>query len=1439
MGIFKGLQIAVDFGYTLGFKKKLELRKKIVENGGVVSFIVTKKCHFVVTSDPEKCQVSSKSRMALKYGLPVLRLDYIWDCLQAESLLPKESYIVGGKSKFLDFKSGKISALNPPEKSKAYTSKQVFSPRTIKIWRHGDDAQPHFDEESYEVAKYCIFFGQNKVMKCQTAYIIELHSCLASKPSSDRSMDEIVKSQALFRIVYQHGNLKDLDEGKVCHTEFRYVPLAEQALACYAMLYDEVEKKPDVFKQVGPVRGIGSQKLQQLMAQSYYLNVGCPSEVKEFVEHIWQEAMSEVTEVIGDLKAIRLEQVEKAEAIILKIREAVASSSEESKIQSLFSQFYSTLKHRNENSDVKESERKKWCMKKKDMCQLIKDMISVNEITNFQERAYTDSKYAALRCQITSLTNDKRQEIEELVRASMDIPKNLSVLNVFEVWRQVEDSNFRYDLENKRLLFHSSKTENFVGILSRGLLLPRVIVDVMGGSRTDEGSLGCGIYFASDSNTSVKYSTPSKTKGSRFLLINEVALGEVKDYVTHDSTLVAPPPGYNSVHGVSRKWDKSSQFEDDEYVVYCVNQQRVRYLVEFMVMGDELKPPLEITENDSAMLCDAVENTNLNDVSGISDPLLKVKPGLIGNNAQVELKGVHIRAKLIDLAAQVIVLQEYYNNSSESVEAKYVFPLDDNAAVCGFEAFINGKHIIGEVKEKEVAHKEYKEAISQGHGAYLMDQDEETPDVFTVSVGNLPPGACVLIKITYVAELQVEEELISFKLPATVAPWKEDSALKYSTQEELKSHKMVSANTTVQVAVEMPFEIRSLHCPTHNIKMKKTSTKAYVEMTRKQNFGSGFQLLIGLAEIHVPRMWVERLPDSQEQACMLTFFPEFEAAESREGEIILLLDNSNSMSGSSLTEAKKVALLIMKLIPENWRFNVMKYGSDYEELFPAPVVSSEDNLKTVVSFIQNCSATRGDTEVIRPLQSLFLLPYQTSQRNVFLVSDGHINNHNLVLQSAHMNSSHTRVFTFGVSDTCNSYVLKALARVSGGTFEFFNNKAKSKWETKVKHQLDKASQPGLTSVSVEWCQYDDHLRPPVQAPKQITAMFNGSRQVIYGFVPNCTMATLSASISGQQVSTVVSTSELSITEGYLVHRLTARAVIRDWEDGVLSSDRTGHEMAKMDLKNYIIELSKQYSIVTQFTSFIAVEKREENEKENLSNGPTIKDLLNQENVDILPYISWTQGLSGDDVPIELLLEQLEEEIKNGVLSNKLADSLEDIEKFVTMKEQSSPCNKDILQNARLLVQAYKLNSDIEKAAELAVEVFNESVDKIVAVCGDRDVYPEVITHLCKFKRDIFEIPEVEKKLRAVTSLPVYGDRFVKVRTLTGKSVICPISDDMTVFDLKHIIHFLMEKDAVPFDHQRLIHAGLQLNDDDILKDKNVTYGDTIHLVHRLRGGGGK
>ena len=57
----------------------------------------------------------------------------------------------------------------------------------------------------------------------------------------------------------------------------------------------------------------------------------------------------------------------------------------------------------------------------------------------------------------------------------------------------------------------------------------------------------------------------------------------------------------------------------------------------------------------------------------------------------------------------------------------------------------------------------------------------------------------------------------------------------------------------------------------------------------------------------------------------------------------------------------------------------------------------------------------------------------------------------------------------------------------------------------VKSHISKAAQPGLTSVCVDWEQHGADVPGPVQAPRQITALFSGSRQVVYGYVPNCLM----------------------------------------------------------------------------------------------------------------------------------------------------------------------------------------------------------------------------------------------------------------------------------------------------------------------------------------------
>src|SRR5262249_25179605 len=145
--------------------------------------------------------------------------------------------------------------------------------------------------------------------------------------------------------------------------------------------------------------------------------------------------------------------------------------------------------------------------------------------------------------------------------------------------RQNEWSAFTTGIDNQRLLFHGSRIQNWVGILSRGILLPKIVVSI-GVDRTDEGWLGHGIYFGDASCTSACYTSPGKRK-TRFMAVARVALGKMKDYYRITYGIKAPPAGYHSCHGVRETTKKASDFYDDEFVIYDGKQQRLEYLVEF------------------------------------------------------------------------------------------------------------------------------------------------------------------------------------------------------------------------------------------------------------------------------------------------------------------------------------------------------------------------------------------------------------------------------------------------------------------------------------------------------------------------------------------------------------------------------------------------------------------------------------------------------------------------------------------------------------------------------------------------------------------------------------------------------------------------------------------------------------------------------------------
>ena len=219
--------------------------------------------------------------------------------------------------------------------------------------------------------------------------------------------------------------------------------------------------------------------------------------VLSLVDHIWTEAQGDLENLLSvPISSISLSSVDQAESILLSITTSIKNKSLGTfDSEDLKSKFYGLVPHKTRQ----EIDSLSAVHRKLDLCQLIRDIVTVSEATNWNKCSSIKARYKTLGCGIKSLPehSDEWSAIAEKFLSSQVGDERIIVRNIYEVCRPTEDESFTNDIGNKRLLFHSSQAKNFVGIFSRGILLPKVVVDDFGGTRTDPGMLGSGIYFAS------------------------------------------------------------------------------------------------------------------------------------------------------------------------------------------------------------------------------------------------------------------------------------------------------------------------------------------------------------------------------------------------------------------------------------------------------------------------------------------------------------------------------------------------------------------------------------------------------------------------------------------------------------------------------------------------------------------------------------------------------------------------------------------------------------------------------------------------------------------------------------------------------------------------------------------------------------------------------
>jgi Ca-activated chloride channel family protein len=566
--------------------------------------------------------------------------------------------------------------------------------------------------------------------------------------------------------------------------------------------------------------------------------------------------------------------------------------------------------------------------------------------------------------------------------------------------------------------------------------------------------------------------------------------------------------------------------------------------------------------------------------------------------APIPLTGVSVDAAISTLCARVSVTQRFVNQESHPIEAVYVFPLDEGAAVCGFEAVIDGTLVIGQVKEREEAFKTYDDAMERGDGAFLLD--EERPDVFQASVGNLPPGKDVLLKLTYVTELTVEGDRLRFVIPTTVspryAPAQDRVAVGRSAADTLNPPVMwqVPYGLDLRIDLATRHTITRLESPSHPVAVSMNGERATVTLSQQDAaLDRDFVLLAAAAEFNTPDVWIERDDDGRE-AVALAFVPKLPDTKAP-AEVIFVADRSGSMGGSSIEQVRNALQLCLRSMGPGCYFNIIGFGSTMQMLFPESRRYDDSSLRAASDHVAAMQADLGGTEILPALQHALEQSRPSSlARQIVVLTDGEVTNTDAVLALAGQHKASARIFTFGIGAGASHHLVKGLARAGGGASEFIY--PGERIESKVLRQFGRLLSPALLNVRIDW-----GTLPITQAPAAVPPVFGGGRLLVYGFLrdgtTNVTAATIRLTAEGQSgnVALAVPLDPDRRTSGRTVATLAARARIRELEEGPEWTSSRGSQQRERKapmVSREIIELSIRYGLVSRETSFVAVEKRE-------------------------------------------------------------------------------------------------------------------------------------------------------------------------------------------------------------------------------------------------------
>lgn len=569
----------------------------------------------------------------------------------------------------------------------------------------------------------------------------------------------------------------------------------------------------------------------------------------------------------------------------------------------------------------------------------------------------------------------------------------------------------------------------------------------------------------------------------------------------------------------------------------------------------------------------------------------------LGIDVDLTVSGPTMRAR---------VSQIFRNPTKDWVEATYIYPLPQGGAVDTLKLVIGDRVVIGNIKERERARAIYEQAKQSGQKAALTEQ--QRPNVFTNAVANIGPGETVLVQIEYQEPVRQNGSDFSLRIPMVVGPRYNPTPIVQSvdlradgggwgaassdpvpdrnriTRPVLDPAQNAPVNpTTITVRLQAGFPLGDVTSHHHrvNIHSPDSSTRIVTLADGPVPADRDFELSWKPAADKSPSVGLFREHVGKSDYLLAYVTPPTATAEQKPipREVIFVIDNSGSMGGTSITQAKASLTYALGRLQPTDRFNVIRFDHTMDMLFPLSVAADSQHINNATFYVGSLQAS-GGTEMV-PAMRAALADDVTSDggmlRQVVFLTDGAIGNEQQLFETITALRGRSRVFMVGIGSAPNTFLMTRAAELGRGTFTHIGSTAQV--EERMRDLFAKLENPVVTGLTASFSEAKADL-----TPNALPDLYSGEPLVLAARLDKLAGDVTIKGRIGDQPWTVTLPLDRA-AKGKGLSKVWARRMIDDAEMA-----RTLNKLKPADADSAILSLGLEHQLVTRLTSLVAVDK---------------------------------------------------------------------------------------------------------------------------------------------------------------------------------------------------------------------------------------------------------